>query len=40
VVGYTLHVAKMYGGLADDSGPILEYYERLAARPAFVKAMA
>jgi glutathione S-transferase len=39
VVGYTLHVAKTYGALADQPR-IADYYERLSARPAFVKAMS
>jgi len=38
VVGYTVHVAKTFGAELD--GPIAEYYARLAARPAFIKALS
>lgn len=39
VVGYTLHVAKRYGALPGSARSLAAYYARLAARPAFVKAM-
>lgn len=38
VVGYAVHVAKVFG--AELPRPIEAYYARLAARPAFVKALA
>lgn len=39
VVGYTLHVAKLYGALPDSCEALTAYYGRLAARDAFKEAM-
>jgi glutathione S-transferase len=40
VVGYTLHVAKQCGILPEQAQNLTAYYERLAARPAFQKAIS
>lgn len=40
VVGYTLYVARRYDALPESAHALGAYYERLAARPAFMKAMS
>lgn len=40
VVGYTLHVAAQCDALPAEAAALRRYYERLAARPAFEKAVA
>jgi glutathione S-transferase len=40
VVGYTVHMAKRYDALPERARALAAYYERLAGRPAFVKAMS
>jgi len=40
MLGLTLHLCRMMQVLGEEHGDVLAYYERLAARPAFVRANA